>query len=79
MSGITLEADFGEGKVTVEISSPAGAGAENYSIYFNRYYQGRVWRTQHFGWQHDINPKSPLETADIAYIIELLGGNWFTD
>ena len=70
MKSIEIDTYFGNRPVHIEISNAMGAGS-SYHVMINRYYNGRVWKTND-GWRHDLNPKTILQGDDVAVIIELI-------
>jgi len=70
MKEIEMRTFFGTTPVHMEISSAMGAG-EVFHVTINKYYNGRVWKTND-GWTHDLNPKTIIQGDDVAVIIELI-------
>ena len=58
----------------IELSAVNGAG-QLYHVNINRYYEGRLFKSDNYGWQVYFNSKTILQGDDVAVIIELIERN----
>jgi len=69
---IEIDTFFGDKPVHIEISAPMGTGGATYFIVINKGYCGRIWKTEHYGWRHDLSPTSQLTGDDLQILIDLI-------
>ena len=71
MNKIEIDTFFCDKAAHLEITTPIGCGGATYFININKFYCGRLWKTDD-GWQHDLNPLAELSGDDIQILIDLI-------